>query len=231
MTAHLSPEQLDALARLDTTMVVNAIDTFGVRLKNQGYCDGTIRCYTPGLSPMVGYAVTGRIRCAVPPTVGRSFHERTDWWEHIVQQPAPHVVVVQDVDARPGLGAFVGELHANILRALRCTGIVTNGAVRGARGSQAVGFHLFAASFCVSSGFAHLLSFGGPVEVGDLTINEGDLLHGDSYGVTSIPPEIAAEIPARAEQVAAQRRALIQFCQSPDFSLSELGSRVKDVGT
>jgi regulator of RNase E activity RraA len=226
----LTPEELQALARLDTGSVVNAIETFGVRLRNQGFCDGTVRCYTPGIPPLVGYAVTGRIRCSVPPTVGRSFHERTDWWEHILQQPPPRVVVVQDVDARPGLGAFVGELHANILRALGCSGLVTNGAVRGVLECEEAGFHLFAGGLCVSSGFAHLLSFGEPVEVGDLTIQPGDLLHGDHYGVTSIPLEIAAEIPARAEKVAAQRRGIIDYCRTPGFSLAGLKERIKDLG-
>jgi hypothetical protein len=58
----VSPEQLAALARLDTCSVANAIEAFEVRLRNAGFADSRIRCMFPALPPMVGYAVTGRIR-------------------------------------------------------------------------------------------------------------------------------------------------------------------------
>jgi 4-hydroxy-4-methyl-2-oxoglutarate aldolase len=229
MANPLTPEQLRALAHLDTCTVANAIEPFQVRLRNEGFCDGSIRCLLPLLPPVVGYAVTGKIRSAVPPTVGRNYHERTDWWDHILRTPAPRIVVLQDVDAKPGLGSLVEELHANILRALGCIACVTNGAVRDLPAAERIGFQLFAGSLTVSNAFAHLLSFGEPVEIGTLKINSGDLLHGDRHGVLSIPFEIAVEIPAMAEKVLARRQRVIDLCQSPGFSLAGLRESIKDV--
>ncbi len=229
MANSLTPEQLRALARLDTATVANAIEPFQVRLRNEGFCDDSIRCLLPSLPPVVGYAVTGKIRSAVPPTMGRNYHERTDWWDHILRTPAPRIVVLEDVDAKPGLGSLVGELHANILRALGCVACVTNGAVRGLPAAERIGFQMFAGGFTVSNAFAHLVSYGEQVEIGRLKINSGDLLHGDRHGVLSIPFEIAEEIPAMAEKVLARRQRVIELCQSPGFSLAGLRESIKDV--
>ena len=54
MNYSLSPEQLEALRRLDGCTLANAIETFGKRLRNEGSVDATVRCLFPHLQPMVG---------------------------------------------------------------------------------------------------------------------------------------------------------------------------------
>ena len=141
----LTPELVDRYRRLDSASVSNAIETFDVRLRNEGFADGRLRCLFDDLPPVIGHAVTARIRCSAPPPVGHSYHDRTDWWNYILTVPAPRVVVVEDADERPGVGAFVGEVHANILRALGCVGYATNGiGARSSTASARLGFQLFA---------------------------------------------------------------------------------------
>src|ERR1051325_2387679 len=121
MKAGFGSHQFEAIRRLDTCTVSNAIETFGVRLRNEGYADATVRCMFPHLSSMLGNAVTAKIRCSNPPTEGgHAYLERTDWWNHILSVPPPRVVVIQDTDTNPGNGAFLGEVHANILMAMDC---------------------------------------------------------------------------------------------------------------
>lgn len=229
MRPPLSAEQLAGLQRLDTPSVSNAIESFGTRLRNEGYTDPGIRCMTPGPTPLVGYAITARIRTSNPPKDGHPYVDRTDWWECFQHHPAPRIVVVQDVDEHPGTGAFMGGVHAAILRALGCAGVITNGAVRDLPALQKDGFHVFAASLAVSHAFAHIVEFSQPVEIGGLTIHPGDLLHADMHGVLTIPHEIAAQIPARAESIAARERQVLDLCHSPDFSLERLREAVSDV--
>ena len=91
--------------------------------------------------------MTASIRCSSPPPVGHHYHDRTDWWNYIASVPAPRFVVVQDVDEQRGLGGFVGDVHANILRALGCVAYATNGSVRDvATVSDSVRLQLFAAA-------------------------------------------------------------------------------------
>jgi 4-hydroxy-4-methyl-2-oxoglutarate aldolase len=224
----LSVTDLEKLSALDTCTVSNAIERLNVRLRNEGFVAGGARCRFPNLGPMVGYAATGRIRTASPPMTQRCYHDRIDWWTYVASLPEPRVMVLQDVDPKPGLGAFVGEAHAAIGHALRCVGCVTNGAVRDLPAVQALGFHLFAGSLAVSHAYAHIIEFGEPVELGGLKIKSGELVHGDRHGVLTIPLEVAAAVPAEALKLLGKVRDLTEFCGSSEFSLEELAKRLSE---
>lgn len=218
----MDPKVLEALRHLDASTLANAIETFQKRLRNEGFVDHSVHCLCPRLGPMVGYAATLRIRGSAPPTAGSSYPDRTDWWDYVMSLPAPRVAVVQDISARPGLGSLIGAVHMNILRALQCVGVVTNGAVRDLPAAESAGFHYFAGSLAVSHAYVHIVEIGSPVEVGGLKIQSGELLHGDCHGVQSIPLEIAASIPSAAVAISAKEQAIIDLCRSPGFSLEKL---------
>lgn len=171
---------------------------------------------------MVGFAATGRIRTSAAPTTRHWYYDNLEWWEHVATVPAPRVIVLQDVDERPALGALFGEIHAHIARALGCVGYLTNGVVRDLPGIESTGFHLFACGVSVSHAYAHVVDFGGRIEVGGLAVQSGDLLHGDMHGVVSVPNDVAAQIPAIAARLQAQEQELIALCRSDDFSLERL---------
>jgi 4-hydroxy-4-methyl-2-oxoglutarate aldolase len=220
---------LDKIRALDTCTASNAIERLNVRLRNEGFISGAVRCRFPNFEPMLGYAVTGRIRSSSPPMSGRCYYDRMDFWSYVATIPEPRVIVLQDVDHMPGVGAFVGEIHANIGQALKCVGYITNGAVRDLPAVKALGFHLFSGSLSVSHAYAHLIEFGEPVEIGGLKIAPGELLHGDRHGVQTIPPEVVSKIPQEAARVLRLESELIQFCKSPQFSLKGLSDRLKEV--
>jgi 4-hydroxy-4-methyl-2-oxoglutarate aldolase len=224
----LASDQIEALQRLDSATVANAVETFGVRLPNTNFTDPGIHCLFPDFPPMVGYAATARIRAAAPPMEGHTYIDRWDWLNHILAIPEPRVVVVQDMDEPPGLGAFIGEMHANILRALGCAGVVTNGAVRGLPASRAIGLQMFAGNVCVSHGYAHILDFGRPLIVGGMKVQPGDLLHGDLHGVQTIPIEIADKIPNAAAEILQYKRRVAELCRSGSFTLDGYRSAAKD---
>ena len=226
MNGNLSPEQLEALRRLDACTLTNAIETFHERLRNEGFMNNSIHCLFPRLQPMLGYAATIKLRGSAPPTADSNYPERTDWWDYVVSLPAPRVVVVEDLATRQGLGSLVGSVHMNILRALQCVGVVTNGSVRDLPAAESAGFHYFAGSVTVSHAYVHIVEVGKPVEVGGLKIQSGDLLHGDVHGVQSIPLNIAGQVPNVAARIAAKEQALIALCRSPEFSLEKLRAAV-----
>ena len=225
----LTVAQLEQFRGIDTCTVSNVIESFGVRVRNEGFADSSVRSVFTHFPPMVGYAVTARIRTAPTPTLVHNYFDRTDWWNHLLTVPEPRVIVVQDIDEQPGLGALLGEVHTNILRALGCVGAITNGAVRDLSAVEAIGFHLFAGHVAVSHAYAHIVDFGSPVEVGGLTVRAGDLLHGDRHGILSIPLEIAAEIPAVAARTLQMETRIVSLCQSPQFSLEKLRALLKEL--
>jgi regulator of RNase E activity RraA len=176
---------------------------------------------------MVGYAATCKVRSADPPIVGSRYIERTDWWKHITSIPAPRVVVIQDIDEQPGTGAFLGKVHANILLALGCVGAVTNGAARELPGIEAAGFQVFAGRLAMSRAYVHIVEYGGPVEIGCLTIKPGDLIHGDRHGILTVPPEIGEQLPAVARQIMEKENHVIELSKKRGVSLDELGEALR----
>lgn len=229
-TRQLEAAQLDQLRGLDSCSVANAIETFDVRLRNQGFTDSSVRCMFPDLPRMVGYAATARVRTSAPPMEGNSFYYRLDWLDHVLSIPAPRVLILQDMDDHPGLGAFVGDVHANMLRALECVGLVTNGAVRNLPEARLIGFQMFAGNVSVSHAFAHIFDFGKPVVVGRMEVQPGDLVHGDLHGVQTIPLEIADRIPAVAREMGEQENQIVRLTRSADFTVAKLRAEVGALG-
>jgi 4-hydroxy-4-methyl-2-oxoglutarate aldolase len=231
ITRALKSAQLEHLSRLSTCLVASAIETFRVRLPNTGFADSSVHCIFKDRPAMAGYAATARMRSSNPPMeTGKSYdyYDRTDWWNDILTIPAPRVVVIEDVDGPPGLGAFVGEVHANILLALGCIGIVTNGAVRDVADIRPTEFQMFAGNVSVSHAYAHIFDFGGAVWIGGLKIQPGDLIHGDCHGVQTVPLEIADKVPAAALEIRQRRQELVGLRRSAGFTLEKLRQAIRD---
>lgn len=223
----LTEEELDALRQFDTCMVANAIESFNVRLRNTGFADASVRCMFKDAPPMVGYAATGRLRSGEPPIGGSTFHDRAGFWNSILEVPAPRILVLEDMDDPSGRGAFVGDMHAAILKALGCVGYLTNGAVRELPSVRTMGVQLFAGSVAVSHAYAHIFEIGAVINVGGMEVRPGDLLHGDRHGVLTVPAQIAANVPGVAGRMQRSEQKIIDFCRSRDFSLAKLREVMK----
>jgi len=128
------------------------------------------------------------------------------------------------------MGAFLGEVHSNILVALGCVGAVTNGSVRDLPAVEGLGFQFFAGTLSVSHSYVHIVETGTPVTIGGLTISSGDLLHGDQHGIQMIPNSLVAKIPQAAAAIAAREKAVIDQCRSSDVTLEKLRLAVSSPG-
>ena len=225
-TSHL-PAELDALARIDGCTLANAIEGFRVRLRNEGFATGAVRRILPRPQPMVGYAVTLKIRGASPPVTGASTYvEDTSWWNYVLSVPAPRIVVVQDVSSARGRGALLGEVHVSLLMALGCIGAVTDGAVRDVDAVQELDFQLFAAGLSVSHSYVHIVATGQAVEIDGLPIQSGDLLHGDVHGVQTVPHDLVDKLPQAAAAIVARERRLIGLARKPGVTPAELRAAI-----
>ena len=78
MRTPLSTDQINLLRSCNTCVISDAIETFGVRLRTEGFATAGFRCLFKSLPPLVGYAATCKIRSADPPIVGSRYVERTD---------------------------------------------------------------------------------------------------------------------------------------------------------
>lgn len=214
----LTADQIQALKAIDTPTVCNAIETFNARGRVAGFMGMDIRCLFPELGVMVGYAVTVTVDSTTPdaPRDERAWRE---WVLAMHAAPQPSVLVFQDIGPQPRKSAHLGEVMATLARRLGVVGLVTDGGVRDLYEVQRLGLHYFAAGVVPSHGNPRLLEVNVPVTIDGVRIEPGDLLHGDINGVTTIPLEIAAQIAAAAQRVRDGEASLMDYINSPEFTL------------
>lgn len=226
---HLSETQLEQLKALTTPAVANAIESFNLRLRNEGYTDRAILSRYARNESMLGYAITAKMRTSAPPMRGTHYPDRNDWWSLLQEAHAPKVIVIEDIDRIPGSGSVCGGMHGTIFKALGCVGIITNGAVRDLTELEAQQLHVYSGSLSPSHAYAHIAEVNTPVEVGGLRISPGDLLHGDRHGIVSVPLSIASGIPARALEQREHERTIIDYCKTTGLSLEKLRQLVSSL--
>jgi regulator of RNase E activity RraA len=193
-------------------------------MRNDGFVQYPLKCLIPSLPPVVGHAVTGRIRTGAPPISNLCYFQRADWWEYMAKFASPKIMVLADVDRSPGTAAFVGELHAEICRALGCVGYVTNGAIRDLPALERIGFQCFSGGVSPSHGYGHIVDFGESAEIGRLKMMPGDVLQGDVHGEQSVPRGVNAQLADAVRRIQQHESELIQLCNATDFSIQKLSS-------
>jgi regulator of RNase E activity RraA len=208
-----------ALRSINSPTIANAIETFKVRSRSDGFMDPSIRCIFPELGAVAGYAVTAKIAAREPSDAALRPWEL---WSLVEASPKPALLVLEDLDYPHPVGSFWGEVNGSIYKGLGCAGTITNGGVRDLDEVRATGFHFFASCVLVSHAYIHVVEVGQPVTIGGLTVRTGDLLHGDQHGVISIPHEIARDIPKAAVQIEAFERRIIDFARSSECSVDGL---------
>jgi regulator of RNase E activity RraA len=225
----LSPEELERLRQFDTCTLSNAIERLNVRPRNEGFITGAVTCRFPQFSPVIGYAVTARMRSSVTPVNGKYYYANPEFWNYLAGFQGPRILVIFDSDEKPGVGALLGEAYARISRAFGCVACITNGAVRDVPGIEALGYQVFSGSVAVSHAYAHVVDFGDTVEIGELRISNGDLLHGDLHGIHMLPRRGVRDLAALAEQVLMEDREVFELTERKDFSPAMLTAKGAEV--
>ncbi|MBI2113520.1 MAG: RraA family protein [candidate division NC10 bacterium] len=221
----LSAEQLEELRSVDSPTVANAIEAFKVRDDTQGFMGMDIPCLTPEFGVMVGYAVTATADSMTPGRArDRKGHMRL--FDAIAASPKPAVLVVQDVGPKRTHACFLGDVIASLSSRLGAIGIVTDGGVRDLDGVRPLGFHIFAAGLVVAHGTFNIVDVGIPVEVSGTRVQLGDLIHGDSSGVTTVPLEIAEKLYAQCQKVREREIGLRDYAHSREFTLEGLRAKL-----
>ena len=209
----ISTETLEKLRQFDTPTICNVIELFDVRPRNVGFMDQRIQSAFPEMPPMVGFAATAAFRSDQPPGSGDAYGSLEQQLRLFETLDGPAVVVFQDLDDS-AVGATFGEVMCSTYKAFGSTGLITSGGGRDLEQVRALGFPVFTGSTICSHAYCHILHVGLPVRVGGLTVNSGELLHGDANGVTSIPTEIAAEVADIAGEFVQAERHILDYVQS-----------------
>jgi regulator of RNase E activity RraA len=219
----LTPEDLAALAALDTPTVCNALELLDPTRYAFGFTEKPLMCARPELPPMVGYAATAAIRSRMPSSLSPAEmrEKRIAYYRSVEMAPKPTVVVIEDRDPEPGFGAFWGEVHTAVHQGLGALGVVTDGSIRDVD-QCAPGFQLLAGRIAPSHAYVHVEDFDCTVTVAGMRVHPGDLVHADRHGAVVIPRELAPRVPQAAALIARREAVIIKAARSPGFTVDRL---------
>ena len=220
----LTEAELDELRKLDTPTICNALEILTPERRAFGFTTAPLICPFPELGSMVGYARTASIRAMAPsgrpPAEDRSV--RLAYYEYVASGPGPRISVIQDLDGkRAGFGAFWGEVHSAVHKALGCAGVVTDGSVRDLH-LIAPGFQMLAGAVAPSHAHVHLVGFAAQVNVAGMVVGSGDLIHADRHGAVVIPHGVARHVAAAAALCAKRETVILNACRAKGFTLERL---------
>ena len=137
----------------------------------------------------------------------------------------PTVVVLQDLDDEPGYGAWWGEVHSTVHKALGALGCVTNGSFRDTA-MLAPGFQIVAGKVGPSHAHVHMAGFGSPVNIFGMNCAHDDVVHADAHGAVVIPAAAVKQLPAAIELVARREKVILDVCADPAFTVERLRAAV-----
>lgn len=218
---------LDLLKNWDVPTICNALELVMPERRAIGFTVEPMVAVDASLPPIVGLARTGTIRAKEPPR--GPVANRLDWYDYVADADLPTIVVLQDVDDRPGYGAFWGEVQSTVHKALGARGCVTNGSFRDLT-AWAKDFQMIGGRVGPSHAHVHLVDFAKAVNVFGMQVAHDDVVHADYHGAVVIPAEAVKKLPAAIDVVARREKVILDICKSPDFSPAKLRDAIRRAG-
>ncbi len=217
------PADLEALRRWDTPTICNALEIVAPARRGRGFTLKPFTAADPVLPPICGVARTGRIRAAAPS--GRTREQDRDarlgWYEYVADADLPTVVVLEDLDETPGVGAFWGEVNTNVHKGLGVLGCVTSGSFRDLD-MLAPGFQIIGGAVNPSHAHVHVVDFRGDVVVHGMPCSHEDVVHADRHGAVVIPADAVRAIPAAIDLITRREKVVLDMCKRSDFNIAAL---------
>ena len=223
MGAAITADDLAVLTQWDTPTICNALEEIMPERRGYGFTTTHLFSLDPSLPPICGFARTATIRAAEPSdeSAAEMAAKRAAYYEYVAAAPTPTIVIIQDIDPQPGVGAFWGEVQTNIHKGLGVLGAVTNGSFRDVPDS-ARGFNLIGGKVGPSHAFVHLVDIDCQVTVHGLTAKTNDIVHADQHGAVFIPPSAITQIPAVVDLISRREAVILETAKSPDFTVEKL---------
>ncbi len=214
-------ELFTQLRQFDTPTICNALEVASGNRELSGFTQQTLIAASSSLPAIIGFARTATIRCTTPYDADQRRRKQLSYYEYVAQPPQPSIAVVQDIDERPGLGAFWGEVNTHIHYGLGCIGTLTNGSMRDLDAMHA-DFQCLAGSLSPSHAWVQVVDTGKPVEIFGMSVANGDIVHADRHGAVVIPKQYLDKLPAAIDLMARREKVLLDVARRPDFDLSAL---------
>jgi regulator of RNase E activity RraA len=219
---------LEFLKQWDTPTICNGLELTAPSRRAIGFTVEPMVAVDRKFPPIVGLARTGLIRAKEPPR--GPIPAREDWYEY-VEAPSdlPTIAVLQDIDDRPGYGAFWGEVQTTVHAGLGVLGCVTNGSFRDLD-MLAPGFQIVGGRVGPSHAHVHMVQMNCQVNVFGMLVGHDDVVHADFHGAVVIPAECVRALPAAIDLLTRREKVILDMARAPGFTGAKMREALKAAG-
>lgn len=218
---------LEVLKQWDTPTICNGLELIVPERRAVGFTVEPMVAVDRKFPPIVGLARTGLVRAKEPPRA--AIPAREAWYDYVSPSGIPTIAVIQDIDDRPGFGAFWGEVQTTIHKALGVAGCVTNGSFRDLD-MLAPGFQIIGGRVGPSHAHIHMVQMNCDVNIFGMLARHDDVIHADFHGAVVIPAEAVKKLPAAIDLVSRREKVILDMAKQPGFNSAMLCDALKRSG-
>ena len=215
---------LEALRQWDTPTICNGLELIAPERRAIGFTVEQMVAADRKAPPIVGLARTGLIRAKEPPR--GPIPSREDWYDYVAAEDLPTIAVLQDIDGRPGHGAFWGEVQSTVHLALGVSGCVTNGSFRDLD-MLAPGFQIVGGRIGPSHAHVHLVQMRCEANIFGMLASHDDVIHADFHGAVVIPASAVKQLPDAIDLIVRRERVILEMARSPGFNSAKMREALK----
>ena len=220
-------EDLNALRAWDTPTICNGLEIVAPERRAIGFTVEPMVCVDRKLPPIVGLARTGVIRAKERPR--GPIPAREDWYDYVAAGGLSTIAVIQDVDDRPGFGAFWGEVQTTVHAALGVAGCVTNGSFRDID-MLAPGFQIVGSRIGPSHAHVHMIQMKCDVNISGMLVGHDDVIHADVHGAVVIPAEAVRTLPKAIDLISRREKVILDRARAQGFNARAMRDALRESG-
>jgi regulator of RNase E activity RraA len=222
-----SAADLEVLKQWDTPTICNGLELIVPERRAVGFTVEQMVAVDRKFPPIVGLARTGMVRAKEAPRA--AIPAREAWYDYVSASDLPTIAVIQDIDDRPGFGAFWGEVQTTIHKALGVSGCVTNGSFRDLD-MLAPGFQIIGGRIGPSHAHIHMVQMSCDVNIFGMLAQHDDVIHADFHGAVVIPAEAVKKLPAAIDLCTRREKVILDMAKSAGFTSQKLRAALKAAG-
>jgi regulator of RNase E activity RraA len=206
---------LEILKNWDTPTICNGLELVVPERRAIGFTVEQMIAVDRKFPPIVGLARTGLIRSMEPPR--GPIPSRQEWYDYVEAGDLPTIAVLQDIDDRPGYGAFWGEVQTTVHKGLGALGCVTNGSYRDCD-MLAPEFQIIGGRVVPSHAHVHMVAMRCDVNVFGMLAGHDDVIHADLHGAVVIPADAVKRLPEAIDLVSRREKVILDMARAPGFT-------------
>lgn len=219
-------EMLEELKKFDTPTIANVVAAYPENKEfclglydaweDKWYANSDLKCMYPELGRTVGYAVTVIFGLPDPQTDHLSFK---DLYQALAQVPGPSVLCIkQDFPERfRKKNGLAGGNMMTAFKSLGCVGVISDGPSRDVDEVRGLGIQYMLTGTSAGHGPFAIKAVNTPVEICDMEVIPGEVLHMDENGAVKFPARYLEEVCRRSRLINAyEDRKQKYFAENTD---------------